>query len=303
MPAPEFFLFMPQMRLSMEKMVERARAAEAANFAGIALIDHIAPHGAADASMYESFVTATWLAAHTTTLRVGQLVVYDSLRAPALLAKMATTLNHASQGRYDLGIGAGSVRLGISQYGYSDAHVGDRLGRLDESLEVFRRLTSEDNVTFAGKHHQLENVTLNPKPVSPIPIIVGGSGPRTAAVASKHADYWNFRIHEVGSYDEARRRAGNAKLSTQNMVTFITDESKREEQLALAASRFGGVTISGDGAMVGNVVELTAQFSEQASEGVIRIYVWLTDFAPPATIAQFGEVIARCTGRHVREDV
>ena len=105
---PQFFLFLPQLRFTMADLVDRARAAEAAGFTGIALMDHLSPPLAEDRPMLEAMTAATWLAAATTTLIVSHLVLCDAFRQPAVLARQAVTLDHASGGRFELGIGAGS---------------------------------------------------------------------------------------------------------------------------------------------------------------------------------------------------
>src|SRR5687768_6776382 len=105
----EYVLFLPQMRMSLDTLVERAKVAEAAGFVGIAGMDHLAPPLAFEHTMYDAFVTATWQAAHTSTLKVGSLVLCDAFRHPAVLARECVSLDHASGGRFELGIGWGSV--------------------------------------------------------------------------------------------------------------------------------------------------------------------------------------------------
>ena len=85
----EFWVFLPQMRLSMAQLVERARAAEAAGFSGVAGMDHLTPPMAENQPMFEAMITNTWLASHTEHLRVGSLVLCDSFRHPAVLAREA----------------------------------------------------------------------------------------------------------------------------------------------------------------------------------------------------------------------
>src|SRR5687767_15322423 len=101
----QFHLFLPQMRLGLDAIVDRARAAEAAGFVGITGMDHLAPPMAEDQPMYEAIVTTTWLAAHTERINVGSLVLCDAFRLPAVLAKQAVSIDHASGGRFELGLG------------------------------------------------------------------------------------------------------------------------------------------------------------------------------------------------------
>src|ERR1700694_2855713 len=127
---PEFHVFLPQMRLDLATMVERARAMEAAGFDGIALMDHLAPPMALDQPMYDAIVTAAWLAAHTERLTISHLVLCDSLRHPAVLAKQAVSLDHASGGRFELGIGWGSVPEELSTFGVGSVDARVRVRRL-----------------------------------------------------------------------------------------------------------------------------------------------------------------------------
>ena len=135
----EFHLFLPQMRLSLDALVERARVAEGAGFTGIALMDHLAPPMALDQPMFDAIVTAAWLAAHTERLIIGHLVLCDSLRHPAVLARQAVSLDHASGGRFELGIGWGSVPEELTTFGIGSVDARVRVQRLGETLDARAR--------------------------------------------------------------------------------------------------------------------------------------------------------------------
>ena len=134
MSTPEFHLYLPQMRLTMDAMVEKARAAEAAGFTGMAGMDHLAPPLAEQHEMYEALTTNAWLLAHTERLVQGQLVLCDAFRHPAVLAREAVTLDHASGGRFELGIGWGSVVEEFTTYGVRPIAARERVARLKETL-------------------------------------------------------------------------------------------------------------------------------------------------------------------------
>ena len=138
--APEFHLYLPQMRLTMDAMVEKARAAEAAGFVGMAGMDHLAPPLAEQHDMYEALTTNAWLLARTERLVQGQLVLCDAFRHPATLAREAVTLDHASGGRFELGIGWGSVIEEFTTFGVSPTAARERVQRLTETLEILRGL-------------------------------------------------------------------------------------------------------------------------------------------------------------------
>src|SRR5262249_44421415 len=136
----EFNLFLPQMRMSFDQLVARARAAEAAGFVGLTGMDHLAPPLAGEQPMYEAIVTTTWLAAHTQRLKLGSLVLCDAFRLPAVLARQAVSIDHASGGRFELGIGAGSVPDEFPMFGAGSTEPRVRVDRLRETLEVLRAL-------------------------------------------------------------------------------------------------------------------------------------------------------------------
>lgn len=284
----QYTLFLPQMRLSMPDLVERARTAEGAGFDGIALMDHLSPPLAAGHPMFEAMTAATWLAATTERVRVGHLVLCDAFREPAVLASQVATIDQASGGRFELGIGWGSVPEELTRFGVTDARPADRVARLGETLEVLRALWSGEVVDFAGDHHRLESVEQQPAPSQPVPIVIGGAGPKTLQLVARHADWWNCPIYALDRFDELRGQVGDARASVQEMIAFIPDESRRAEITQLAERRFGQM---GDGLVVGNADELGAHFDDLADRGVERVYTWMTDFADPETLAQFGEQV------------
>jgi alkanesulfonate monooxygenase SsuD/methylene tetrahydromethanopterin reductase-like flavin-dependent oxidoreductase (luciferase family) len=286
----EFHLYLPQMRMAMEDIVLRANSAERAGFHGIALMDHLAPPGVVDAPMFEAMVTATWLAARTERLTVGHLVLCDAFRHPAVLAKQAVTIDHASGGRFELGLGWGSQPGEIEAYGVGDTSPRVRHARLGETLEVLRRLWSGESVAFQGAHHTLRDVAPRPLPLRRIPIVIGGTGPRTLELVAAYADWWNLPIDTLQHLDRLRPRAGKARVSVQLLVTFIPPGRARDEIVATAARRFpwSGET----GGVVGDATELAARFRALADRGIERFYLWFTDFAQPATLEAFHPVVA-----------
>jgi alkanesulfonate monooxygenase SsuD/methylene tetrahydromethanopterin reductase-like flavin-dependent oxidoreductase (luciferase family) len=282
---PEFHLFLPQMRMSLEAIVQRAQAAEAAGFTGMSGMDHLVPPLALEHPMYEAMSTNMWLAAHTNQLKVGSLVLCDAFRHPAMLAREAVAIDNASGGRFELGIGSGSVTEEFVTFGVGPASARDRTSRLGETLEVLHLLWSGETFSFDGEFFTITDARQLPTPLEHIPVVVGGAGLRTMDLVAKYADWWNCPIHRLDKLDEMRPRAGNARVSTQQMVTFIANESERERVLESAARRFG---VMGGGRLTGNANELVDTYGALAERGVERFYVWFTDFADPSTLEAFG---------------
>jgi alkanesulfonate monooxygenase SsuD/methylene tetrahydromethanopterin reductase-like flavin-dependent oxidoreductase (luciferase family) len=287
----EFRLFLPQMRFSFDDLVDRAVQAETSGFTGVALIDHLAPPLAEHQPMYEAMTAATWLAARTERLGIGHLVLCDALRHPAVLAKEAVTLDHATGGRFELGIGSGSVPAELRSFGVFDGPMSERLDRLSETLAVLRALWSGEVVEFSGDYHHLHGIQQMPTPLGRIPIVIGGVGARTMRLVAEYADWWNLPLTAIDRLDSLRDSSGSARVSVQQMVALVTDETRRAEVADAARRRFARF---GEGLVIGSVAELVEHFGTLAWRGIDRVYAWFADFAPATTLAEFGHgVIAQ----------
>lgn len=284
----EFNLFLPQMRLSFDQLVERARAAEAAGFTGMTGMDHLAPPLASEQPMYDALVTTTWLAAHTSRIGLGSLVLCDAFRHPAVLAQQAVSIDHASGGRFELGIGAGSVPDEFATFGVGPVEPGARVARLRETLEVIRALWSGETVDYEGAYHQLRGARQEPRPLGAIPLVIGGMRPKMLAIVREFADWWNVDVSGLAKIDELRPHVGAARLSIQQMVAFVPKGADRDEIAAAAKRRFGWSRPA-----VGSAPQLIDHYERLAARGVERVYTWFCDFAPAETLAEFGtDVIA-----------
>lgn len=289
--ALSFHLFLPQMRMSIDDIIDRARTAETAGFEGVALMDHLAPPGAADRDMWESMIMAGWLLSRTQTLKVGHLVLCDSLRHPAVLARQATTLDHASGGRFELGIGWGSVPSELEAFGVGTAAPKERVARLAETLEIVRALWTGEPVNYEGHYFRLHEAQQRPAPIGQIPIVIGGVGRRTLELVRAHADWWNVPIYAQDDFERLKDDVGRARPSMQLMVAILDSEAERAAVTEVAQRRFGGTSM-GSSLVIGTKEQLAAHFAGLHSRGVERVYVWFADFAPAASLRRFAEVIA-----------
>jgi alkanesulfonate monooxygenase SsuD/methylene tetrahydromethanopterin reductase-like flavin-dependent oxidoreductase (luciferase family) len=282
MIAPEFWLYLPQMRMTMPEMVARAQGAEAAGFAGVAGMDHLAPPLAEASPMFEAMVANTWLAARTSDLRVGSLVLCDSFRHPVVLAREAVTLDHASGGRFELGLGWGSVAAEFEAFGIGSTEARARVSRLKESLEIITALWRGEVLDYDGEHFQLHGAQQQPEPLDRIPLVIGGAGRKTMELVAAYADWWNVHIAILDRFDEMRPLAGPARCSLQVQVAFVGSGQNREEIERTARRRFG------DRVVAGTAGELVDYFGSLAERDVERVYAWFTDFATPETLGEFG---------------
>ncbi|HEY1828978.1 MAG TPA: LLM class flavin-dependent oxidoreductase [Acidimicrobiales bacterium] len=282
---PEFWLFQPQLRLTMVQLVERAVAAEAAGFAGMAGMDHLAPPGAETMPMFESMTTNAWLAARTSDLRVGALVLCDGFRHPAVLAREAVTIDHASGGRFELGIGWGSVPTEFETFGFGWPNAGARFSRLKESLEIITSLWRGETIDYEGEYFTLRGAQQRPLPLHKIPIVIGGAGPRTMGLVAAYADWWNLHIGILDKYEEMRSRAGSARCSVQVQLALVPPNGDRAQIEETARRRFG------PGPVVGTAPEHVEYLRGLVDQGFERVYVWFTDFAQPETLEEFGHTV------------
>ena len=166
--------------------VGEAVAAERHGFDLISAFDHL--HG--DAPTYEPWTLLTVIAGRTTRIRVATRVLAVPYRNPAVLAKMAETLDRLSGGRLILGLGGGYVDDEFRAFGLPELSMGDRIAALGEAIELIRGLWMEPELTFEGRFHRTEHARIEPKPAHHIPIWLGTYGPRALAITGRLADGW-----------------------------------------------------------------------------------------------------------------
>ena len=193
----EFSVQTGQQNITWQELSETWQRLEALGFDGAWTIDHFLPTGTRDVDgpCMDGWMVLGALAVQTERLRLGTLVTGNLFRNPALLAKIATTVDHISGGRLDFGIGAGNNEREHDAYGWDFDPPGVRLDKLDEALHVIRLLWSgEEEVSFEGEHYRLREAPFRPPPVQEPhpPIWIGGGGERkTLRLVAKHADAWN----------------------------------------------------------------------------------------------------------------
>ena len=189
------------------RSIELARHAEALGFESIWVFDHF--HTVPDPTdeiTFESFTMLAALAMATERVRIGHMVVCTGFRNPAVTAKMSSTIDVISGGRFELGIGAGWKEDEWRAYGFGFPPLTDRLGALGDHLEIITRMFQPGHATFDGRYARVRDAINVPKGLQAprIPIIVGGNGrDRTAGYAIRYAEELNFVF--IGPEDVAPR--------------------------------------------------------------------------------------------------
>jgi F420-dependent oxidoreductase-like protein len=179
-----------------DRTLELARDAETLGFESEWVFDHFhtVPEPL-DEITFESFTTLTAMAGVTQRVRLGHMVICNGFRNPALVAKLASTLDVASGGRFELGIGAGWKEDEWLGYGYGFPSTGDRLKALGDGLEIITRMLAPGHATYRGRFNRVVDAVNVPKGIQQprIPIIVGGNGPHvTWRLAARYADELNL---------------------------------------------------------------------------------------------------------------
>jgi alkanesulfonate monooxygenase SsuD/methylene tetrahydromethanopterin reductase-like flavin-dependent oxidoreductase (luciferase family) len=283
-------LFLPQLRMPVETIVERALAAEAAGFDSVWLMDHLAPPGALEHDTLDGWTLAAALAAKTTTIRIGHLVNADPFRHPAVLAKMAATVDVLSGGRLELGLGWGSVEDELRRFGVDAGPPARRAARLHESIEILRLMFAGEFFDYDGEFFHLRGAIGRPPPVQDrVPIHLGGAGPRlTMPLVREHADWWNCPSYATDRLAELRPLAGDAQVSVQHPVGLVTDGADRAAVEAEARRRFG----SWGGLLVGTAPELVDALAADVACGARGFVLQFSDFGTPATVDAFMRTVA-----------
>jgi alkanesulfonate monooxygenase SsuD/methylene tetrahydromethanopterin reductase-like flavin-dependent oxidoreductase (luciferase family) len=274
----DWHLYVPQSRMGIDDLVLRARTAEASGFDGVAFLDHLETPMAPDSPIWEAMTIATWVAARTDRLRIGHLVLCDPFRSPAVLAKQAVTLAEASGGRFDLGLGSGSMPDELAKFGFGTATGVERVAALEQTLIALRRYWDGDD----GAQQ--------PRPSQPIPVLLGGRGPRMLELVRRHADWWNLPATYVNELPKLLPAIGTARASVQQMVGFIGKDADAEAVADKSRRRWGHL---GPGLVCGRAEELIDHFARLRDQGAQRFYVWFADFGAPESIAEFGESVIR----------
>jgi F420-dependent oxidoreductase-like protein len=202
-----------------------ATTAEQAGFEALFRSDHYQSLGGGEnLGSLDAWSTINALAALTTTLQLGTLVSPATFRHPSVLARSATTADHVSQGRVELGMGAGWHEGEHSSFGFPFDTVKDRFDRLEEQVEIVHRSWHDEPFDFDGRFYRLEHANAKPKPIQkPHPnLILGGSaGPRGAALAARWADEYNTTFTTPEEARERRERIARAcEQAGREMITF-----------------------------------------------------------------------------------
>jgi F420-dependent oxidoreductase-like protein len=288
-----------------------ARTCEAHGIPTLMRSDHyMSLDGAAPAlGALDAWATLAALAAITDTLRLGTLVSPVTFRHPSELARLATTVDHISGGRVELGLGAGWHEREHAAHGFDFPDLRTRMDILEEQLQIVHGNWAQALFSFDGDHYQLTDLNAQPKSLQRPhpPLIMGGSaGPRGCALAARYADEYNVladsgeEIRQLKArVTAACERAGRDPIPVSVMAPIVAgtdtaDLRKRVEQVARAAGLDPRTLLAGEavGWIVGLVDDVAERLAAWRSEGVSRVMCQHFAHEDLEFVALLGEVLA-----------
>ncbi len=177
-------------------MRDLARRADAGPWESVWVYDHFHTDPVpSEEATHEAWSLMAAFAASTERVRLGQMCTCMAYRPPMYLAKVAATVDHVSGGRLEMGIGAGWYEHEWRAYGYGFPRAGERLGMLDEGVQIMRQAWREGRATFRGEHYEVDDAICRPLPLQQggVPLWIAGGGEKvTLRIAARYADYTNF---------------------------------------------------------------------------------------------------------------
>lgn len=296
----QFAFWSPQAGATVKTLLDRAEMAERLGYHSLWLVDHFWTLGLPDVDLLESIPMMSALAARTERVRIGTLVLCNSFRNPGLLAKSLSTIDQISNGRLEIGLGAGWMEQEYRAYGYEFPSMGTRLRQLDESLQILKSMFTEKRTTFKGRYYTVTDAPNNPKPVQKPhpPILIGGAGEKVMLrLVAKYADRWNcpagYRDFKrtLGVLHEHCRAVGRdpatLAISEQVMVCIGANKAEVDQKWEMAKGRrpFSFTAIKG------TPDEVVAQIRERVSWGITMFTMMFADMAPPQTVELFAREV------------
>lgn len=273
----------PQLGMTYDTILDLAQWAESAGLAGFSRSDHYTFGGFDGPHATDAFATLAGLARETNRIDLCVLVSPITFRHPAVIAKMATTIDEMSGGRLRLGMGTGWMEKEHTDFGMDFFDQGGRFDRLEEALAYLHHAFGRADGPFTGEHYRLEEPTVRPLPTGRLPIIVGGFGPRRSPrIAGTWGDEFNFGI--TNDMDAVRIRIERARTAA--------EQAGRDPDALLISMMTGAIAGTDDAAFQDTLARVAAvdPFGREPERLVER---YEERGAPVGTPDRVAEVIGR----------
>ena len=288
--------------MDYRSVLERTLLAERLGYHSVWLQDHLWQLRVPELDHPEAIAT---MAARTDRIRIGNLVLCNSYRNPALLAKTLSTIDQLSDGRLEIGIGAGWFRREYEAYGYEFPSTGVRLAQLDEALQIMNLLFTQTAPSFSGRHYKIDRAYNFPKPTQKPrpPITIGGKGEQVLLrLVARYADRWNAVVSSAGEFDHKLRvlkqhcdsvgRDFHTLEISEQVLIFLGATEADVQRMWDEAGRHPLVAEMREVSAIRGVPAAVAeQLRERERRGVQMLILWFADFGLPETIELFAREV------------
>lgn len=299
----EFGVMIRQEKTDFETILNTAKLCDDLGYDSIWFYDHLLGMGLVEQDILESWTLMSALSAVTKNVKLGTMVLCNSFRHPALLAKMGATLDVISGGRLEFTIGAGWFEPEFKAYGFPFLDTVTRIEQLSEGVQIIKRMWDEENVNFTGKHYEIVDAYCNPKPIQQPhpPITVGGSGEKhLLRVVAEHADGWNCPATHAGEFDkkievltrhceDAGRDIKDIIISEQTVCVIAEKHEEVIPKLEQGKRRYGFFGDIEKAGIVGTPEICIKKIEEKAQKGVKKFTIFFSDMNNPETLTLFAE--------------
>lgn len=292
-------IYVPQMGFTFDDVLHRARRCEELGIRTLWLYDHMYGPGVPDIDSLEAWTLATALLNRTERLRVGHMVLCNQFRHPAVLAKMATTLDQISGGRLELGIGSGSIEDEHHRMGLPWGSFAERSDRLRETLEILGQAFADGRIDYTGGHYTVRDMPIRPGAAQRPrpPIVVGGSGEKyTLPLVARYADVWNVPTYGLGEMEhklavlrslceQIGRDPSTIVMSVEAVLALAPTEAALESVRQVAEKRFGNAAFGlHEGGLIGTPQAVVDRLGELREMGFGQVVLFTHDRASDATL-------------------
>jgi alkanesulfonate monooxygenase SsuD/methylene tetrahydromethanopterin reductase-like flavin-dependent oxidoreductase (luciferase family) len=303
----EFGIYLPQLKHSFDDIRARVLLAEQLDFDAVWFYDHMYSPGAPDVPAFEGWTLISALAAVTSRIRLGHLVLCNGFRHPALFAKMVLSLDAISGGRLEVGMGTGSYPLEFQEFGLPYPSYRERAEQLDEAVQVIKLICTQQRSNFAGRHYTLKNA---PNALQPVqkphpPITIGGGGEKyTLPLVARHADMWNCPTYSLAEFqhkydvllrecDQIQRDPATLRISEEAVLVLAESAAALPELLESARRRYGSAGWGLEaGGYMGTPEQLVEHILQKVERGIRHFAFFLHERGAPQTMELFAAEVA-----------
>ena len=274
-----------------EMLTQLAQMADQSGYDSVWLPDHLITAPPSQAMLFESWITAAALARDTQRVRIGQLVTGNGYRNPALLAKMASTLDVLSHGRLAFGIGAGWYEVDYRAYGYPYPDGPERLRQLQEAVQIMLAMWTQEEATFEGTYYQIRGAINQPKGVQQphIPLMIGGSGEQvTLKLVARYGDVCNVIAdpatleHKFAVLKQHCETIGRDYESIHRTALTLCIIGDTDEQARALIPGWAGAVFPGDVGsygLIGTLETIRQRLAAYEVAGVQELAIHFSDFS------------------------